>query len=482
MRPIHRASGVIAALAALLALTIGATGASAAGAPAAPNPGCFWSSEINSTTANVGFPNGTITNYWYDKFTLPAGAKVIFHGKYPTARYMSFNSYYSSATDPAARGIASDALYDAQIAPDPGSANPFLPGAPRTDDYGRDWTVTVSGDQPPADPSQREPNTLYAGTLPAGQPQPVEILYRVYAPDKNFDVAGGGGVPQPTLVLGDGSELTGQAACDAVAVETGVPVPNTLTPNQYYGLTHLPANPTFGFPGSGPQAPAVNPAKWYRPINQCHFQDPFFQSAGYPGVLPTPCPNTPALTQWPTKDNAYITSYVDRNLGPATGGHNIVVMTGKMPTTVPTFKRTPFYTGGKQMRYWGICSNESLVTTRVTVTDGCAYDEQIPLDSQGRYKIVISTPADRPSNATEKCGVKWLNWGDGDGASTAPNSNRPTAGLLVVRNLLPDPSFAEAAQNIPAPGYPAQVAATMGAYLPTLDYQSPAQFEAGGCK
>jgi hypothetical protein len=76
--------------------------------------------------------------------------------------------------------------------------------------------------------------------------------------------------------------------------------------------------------------------------------------------------------------------------------------------------------------------------------------------------------------------VKWINWGDGDGMP-APYT-RPTAGMLVIRNLLPDPSFAQAAQNVPAPGLPSQVAATMGAYMPTISYQSPTQFQNGGCK
>jgi hypothetical protein len=52
----------------------------------------------------------------------------------------------------------------------------------------------------------------------------------------------------------------------------------------------------------------------------------------------------------------------------------------------------------------------------------------------------------------------------------------------VVRNLIPDPSFAQAVQSVPAPGLPNDVATTMGPYLPDLEYRSPAQFEAGGCK
>jgi len=140
--------------------------------------------------------------------------------------------------------------------------------------------------------------------------------------------------------MGDGTELTGQAACDAVHVSTGPPVPNTFPLPAYLQLTHLPAVPALGRPGSSPQAPAVNPGKWYRPINQCHFQDPFFEAAGYPAPA---CPNTPALTQWPTKDNAYIASYVDRSFGPAAGGHNVAVVTGKMPTTPATYRNNPSF-------------------------------------------------------------------------------------------------------------------------------------------
>ena len=461
----------------IAALTLLApAGASAASNPPPPNPGCFWSQAINVDNNNAAFPNGTITNYWYDKFTLPAGASVVFHGHYPAARYFSFNSYYSSPT--LGNGIASDAIYDAQIAPDPGSRNPFLPGAKRVGNgAGGSWTVTVSGEQPPADPSQRQPNTLYAGTLPSGQPQPVELLYRLYVADKNTDLSGDGGVPQPTVVLADGTQLTGQAACDAVSVNTTPPPASTMSLTTYLQLTHLPANPVQGFPGSGPQAPATNPGQWYRAVNQCHFTDPFFQAAGYPVQN---CPNTPALTQYPTKDNAYIAAYIDRSFGPAGDGHNVLVVTGKMPTTPATYSGNPFFTSGAQLRYWGICTNESLVTTKTTVTDGCLYDEQIPLDANRDYTIVVSTPGDRPSNAIPRCGVQWLNWGDGDGAP-APYT-RPTAGLLLIRNLLPDPSFTQAAQNIPAPGLPAQVAATMGPYMPTLTYESPAQFEATGCK
>ncbi|MFA9271611.1 MAG: hypothetical protein ACEQSX_12785 [Baekduiaceae bacterium] len=474
MRAIPRLGAAALAVAALGA---GAPAAGAAPPPSAPPSGCFWSIAINTTTANVAFPNGTLTNYWYTKLTLPAGAKLVLKGTYPRARYMSLNSYFSSPTDPALKGVATDAVYDAQIAPDAGSTNPFLPGARRTPSKrGRAWTLTVTGDQPPASASDRAPNTLYAGTRPAGEPQPVELLYRIYVQDKGTDLAGNGGLPEPTLVVQDGTTRTGQALCDAIGVETAPPQPPSFTVNQYLALTNLPPNPAAGFAGSTPQSPAANPPTWYRPLNPCMFQYPFFQSAGYP--IPT-CPQAPGLTQYPTKDNAYITAYVDRRFGPAPDGRNVVVMRGKLPTTPETSLGDPVVRGGKQLRYWGVCTNESLVTTRATVQDGCTYDEDLPTDRNGSYTIVMSTPEDRPSNAQKRCGVAWLNWGEGDGLP-APYT-KPTSALLIVRNLIPDPSFAQAVQNVPAPGLPADVAATLGPYEPTLEYQSPAQFQRAGC-
>lgn len=444
----------------------------------APDVGCFWAPPTNVTPAtpegNVGFPaTGANVTYVLNKFTLPAGAHLVVRGTFPQARYMSFNAYYSDPTYGA--GIPSDALYDQQIVPDKGSTNPFLPGAKRTPDRKRRaWTITVSGEQPPADPAKRATNTLYAGTTGPANDQPAELFYRVYVPNKNTDIVGNGGIPQATLVLADGTELTGQAACDATKVDTSRLKPNSMPNATYQALTHLPKNEAINAPGSSPMAPAVESGLWYRPVNPCHFTDPFFQAAGYPVQN---CPNTPGLTQWPTKDNAYIAAYVDRRFGPASDGHNIVVLTGKMPTTPQTFRANPRFTGGTQLRYWSVCSNESLVTTAVTVDNGCLYDEQVPVDAQGNYRIVVSMPGDRPANAIRRCDTAWMNWGNGDGATP----NRPTSATLILRNMLPDSSFPNAIQSVPAPGLPADVAATMGKYMPKITYMSTAQFEANRC-
>lgn len=491
MQEILRRRAALPALAALIAGGLGACSSTDSTATAGTSPdatststtnsidlGCFWGPLTNVTPetpdGNVGFPaTGSSVTYVLNRFTLPAGAKIIMRGSFPYGRYMSFNSYYSDPVE--GDGIPSDALYDQEIEPDEGSMNPYLPGADRTTPMNeRAWTINVVGDKPPTKRADRAANTLYAGTLGSDQDQPAELFYRVYVADQGTDVVGDGGIPQPTLVQADGTELTGQALCDAVKVDTSRIVPNGLTNEEYQKLINLPANPDIGAAGSTPESPAEKPGQWYRPINPCLFTDPFLLSAGYPLK---DCPLESGLTQWPTKDNAYIAAYIDRRFGPEPDGRNIVVMSGKMPTTPKTFYGNATFEGGTQMRYWSVCSNESLVTTAVTVDNGCVYDEQIPLDDKGNYRIVISTPEDRPKNATTECGVAWMNWGDGDMA----DPNRPTSAVLINRNMLPDPSFDHAVQNVKPRGLPKDVKAAMGEYTPKLTYTSAAEFDSGGC-
>ena len=68
------------------------------------------------------------------------------------------------------------------------------------------------------------------------------------------------------------------------------------------------------------------------------------------------------------------------------------------------------------------------------------------------------------------CGKNWLQWSDaGDGR------NDPNLGMVVLRNMLPDPSFPYSIQNNPL------LPLNMGAYLPTVTYTSKSGFEALGC-
>src|SRR4029079_11360346 len=101
---------------------------------------------------------------WGGRPFLPPGGELVLHGRYPHARYMSFNAY-NAQVQPV------DGLADVTIAPDPGSTNPFLAGADRTA-AARDYTLRIV--QGPA-PAVRAPNTLYMDAP--------WIMHRVYAPD-----------------------------------------------------------------------------------------------------------------------------------------------------------------------------------------------------------------------------------------------------------------------------------------------------------
>jgi hypothetical protein len=439
---------------AITAVTLGAllvlASSAAARASVAPGPGlktCFWSGVVDRAQNNVLFPDANAT-YWYTHFTLPAGGSVVLHGQFPHARSMFLFNYHLVAP--------ADGLNDVQIAPDPGSTNPFLPGANRAA-TNRSYTITVTSSPPPAAGLPRAPNTIYAGQTS------IQLIYRVYLPDQEQDQTGGAGVPDATFVSPSGVSVGGQAACDALQND-GASAPNVLPIASPVYLALLAEDPFSS------THPAVSPAHWYALFNILRLAEPFYAGTwqqGLIGLLPSyrsgPAANFDA-------DSSFIYSYVDRDLGPAQAGHNILVLHGKLPTTPNTVAGEATMQGGTQLRYWSLCMNDGFASGEV---GDCLYDEQIPIDSQRNYTIVVSEPQDRPANATNACGIGWLDWGNlGDGFF------RPTAGLLMIRNQLPNPSFTQAASDVTVPGTEGQV---MGAYIPSANYETTAQFASTGC-
>ena len=85
-----------------------------------------------------------------------------------------------------------DVLRDEHILPDPGSANPYLPGASR-DVEERSYTVRLVHGAPPA--GGREPNTLYT-TSEDGTQNGNGLAYRIYLPDRGTDRFGN--APRPS--------------------------------------------------------------------------------------------------------------------------------------------------------------------------------------------------------------------------------------------------------------------------------------------
>lgn len=451
----YRSIAVAAAASSLvfgtLAMASVATGAgpARAGTPAAANPAtetgtsCFWWGPTATVDAadpenNYAFPDKQ-AGYYGAVFALPQGAHLTFEHEFAHARYQSLNSYNASTFTP------TDALNDQSIVPDPGSRNPYLPGARRAGDAKRSYHATLLGTPPPASPADRAPNTIYAGV--AGQSK-VILVYRIYTPDRGRDAFGDVGLPRPTLHLADGTTLSGQAMCDAIKAEQHTTLALTTLPRPTYdALRNQPGKPA-GFPAS--------PV----PVFRAAYNTQFDLGCMFRGL----CSGTPVRSsgQYANLDNNYLYSYISRSLG------DVLVLHGTMPRTPATFQRNPFMPDAYDVRYWSLCNNESLATTRAT---DCLYDEEIPVDQNGHYTIVLSDPEDRPRNATAANGVAWLAYSpNGDGAGHLDD-----AGVLLLRNMLPSPTFHHAVQNTHVPG---DESAVMGEYLPTGTYMSTEQFEA----
>ena len=437
------ALSALAALTALLASSGAAVAAPASAAASIPQTDCFWTARMDSKFStdperNYAFPD-TGAVYWSAQINMPAGSKVILTGQYSHSRYQSINAYDATSHVP------TDALNDVSTKPDSGSSNPFIAGA-RRDGKKRSYTINIVNEPAPA---QRAQNTIYAGV--AGQVGQA-LMYRVYEPEPFTvsELTGGVGLPAAALRLADGTTLTGQAACSALQAKSGT-LPLTKLPESTYRSIREPAGAAATFPAAA------------KPVFHAFYNIGWAVGCWYGGA----CVGNPERTggQYSNIDNQYVAAFVSRGFpaGP------VLVLTGKLPTTPMTSSKVTKM-GKGQLRYWSMCQNESLYTTKGA---GCIYDSQIPVDKKGNYTIITSLAADRPKNATAKCGIGYIPWPTaGDGAGNLKD------GLLLVRNMLPASNFREAIQNTKVPGDEAKV---MGSYLPAGSYTTKKQFEKKGC-
>jgi hypothetical protein len=436
-----------------------------------PIAACFWGrpgvnvgpiDELSYPVENELGPDTNVA-YYYTRFQLPAGATVVLHGQFPHARFFSLTTYVVKGEVP---GYPSTSIYDEQIDPDPGSINPFRHGEDR-DARSRSYTVTISGQTPPVNPA---PNTLYAGQEGAtGDTQQIELMMRIYRPDKNLEANGGVPPPAPTLNLVGALPVVEEAAvCSALADVSGIE--NIITAHvgvpvsTYVHLRELAPAPH----------PATNPPTWERFFNNARVLVPFFRGAGEPyESLIEQLPTGIAGGLYSTPSNAYMNAYVDRTIGPNTEGHNILVLHAKMPTHPETYEHNLLNeSAGVEVRYWSLCGYGS-VAPLLPVRSSCLFDQEVPTNSNGEYTIVVSLPEDRPRNARPWCGVAWMDWG-----TTGDGHGRPTLDELVIRNQLSSPTFAQSIEAVTVPGTEREV---MGAYYPTGTYETKQQFEGGRC-
>ena len=417
---------------------------------------CLWEGPVGArgvfsddpSTINVSnqFPDKAAV-YWISRFSVKPGSVLRLEGGFPHSRYMSFNAYDGV-------GQPFTALADYEIKPDPGSGNPFRPGALRTVRK-RSYTVkAIAGPEPAA--GALPENTLYLG--PAGDDGRVTgtIMYRVYVADRGYGIPGGAGLPKATLENPDGSELTGENLC----AETDTPVRGQLR------------NPSISVPlfqglvDSDPDPEAAPVRKTSHPKFETFFNSIYailgsFKTAEEQAAMDA----TQKGGFYSTEHNRYVFAQVSREFG------DLFVLRGKMPTTTATYEGQKRFGKKAQMRFFSICTGESPATGQ---TSDCAHDIQIPLDRKGYYNVVVSKKADRPDNAISKCGVTWLRWGAGDGFP----GGRPGYGIVIVRNMLPAPWFGKSVFSVTEPGTETSV---MGRYLPRGHYSGTTEYEKRKC-
>jgi hypothetical protein len=388
------------------------------------------------------------STYFVAQYLLPAGASLTLQGKYPHERYMSYTMFKPVGGGQIGPG---DHLRDEDIAPDPGSTNPFV-SPHRRDVKKRNYTLhIVSGDVP----ADRAPNTVYTGTTDPDVR--IGMSMRNYLPDKGLDGTGGVGLPTLTLNLADGSTLQGQAACDMLA-PTEDKSTSTFPQDAWKSLVAGSPDPA--------NAPATNPPTWER------FWNATFSVAG----IFIDDPTTRAQTYPPTDvggfqsnpDTRYMTTYADLNFG------SVMTVSAKLPRTAATLPGAKRWPSNYDLRYWSLCTGSSPVTG---LGYDCVYDQQVPLDKHRRYTLVVSRPADKPKNAKPKCGYRWLDFGDGE--SYPDPASRDYMDVLYMRFMAPEPDFTRAPQNVQTPG---TEAAVMGPYFPHSAYTSTKAFEKRGCK
>lgn len=171
---------------------------------------------------------------------------------------------------------------------------------------------------------------------------------------------------------------------------------------------------------------------------------------------------------FPNADNKYVYATTTWKSG------RIVLVRGLAPTypDTPTESLYP----QQQLRYWSMCTN--LLVTPAPVVE-CARDSETALDSQGRYLYVIAANEDRPSvESLTRDSATPLSW-FGPIGEALPDGAKPD-GNLILRNMLPAASFANAVQNIPVDQSNAAARATMGEFYPEATYCERTVFERYG--
>jgi hypothetical protein len=324
--------------------------------------GCAWPLELSPEgSGNVQGPDAA-ARYWIMPFDTQYETMTI-KGIYPNIRFFSFTAYETIDYDPlnnTNKGfhLAEHYLYDAQITPDPGSTNPFVPPGGRNGNY----TVTISR------------NSTSSGNTIGVSSDLTWVVLRMYVADADPSQSGQslmGGVPLPTITVADQTGASKQ-------LEACFPINKWLDASAFAQFLFPPAVDLSIDEGT----PSSDRLWFASPL------DP-------PSIL------------WPNPDGKYMMMWPGNKYQPG----RIIVIHGKAPGFPDTFEGSPIWRPARgfrtvDMRYWAVCEQDFAPPLSLV---GCVTDLTTRLEG-GYYTIVITDDRQRPDWLRPN--VNWLPYGD----------------------------------------------------------------------
>jgi len=293
------------------------------------------------------------------------------HGEFPHARYFSYTIYDSN------EGTDIAAFLDQEIQPDPGNINPFKIGADRNAEK-RSYTIWISKD------GVTPPNENNSITIPPD----VEILIlgmRIYRPDKGTNTLGD--VPLPKI------EFLKEDLTPGTNPEIGLDLSGIITKVSMFLLNKE----------------LIRSWKIGRYFTKGEIA---FYRVSDEGLFPN-------------AHNEYIIAIL-----PQFYFNKVVVVTFTPPTFEDSYNGEGFK-GGKNVRYWSICTGG----VGLTATTDCLCDDEIKLNKDGTVTICIAPYYMK--KIIEDAGLNYIKWGI---------TYRP---MLIYRQLLASESFSGSLHNIP---------------------------------
>lgn len=340
---------------------------------------------------------------------VPRGGSVELAGEYPHARYFAFHP-----NDVETNNLAT--LVDIDLDPEAGSANPWR--GPMPEGAGRRYRARLEFRAPPADRSERAPNTSYVGERAAGGFNPlVTMIYRMYGSDLGALPPNSAGVPLPAVTVRDAEGRVVEHFDECV------PYPDGSEP--FVDRTRFP----------------VLPIADHRAVHQ-------------PGRWATASNFGLSIDLLANADVLYLSAFYGRSNG------EVFAIRARRPVTPDPERGVPLW-APSEIRMWTACSY-NFWNGRA---NACVQDAEVVANDDGDYTLVVSRPADRPANATVEHGVTWLDAGPFlDGQLSLRMLMREDALLRGVRAAVEGRDASEEAR----------------AHVPRIAYCSRARFEQGG--